>query len=254
MERSSLILLLGCLYGLVGCGRIETSTGAHSDVSIVNGEIPKPEQNDERVASTVALTDDYNMNLKKSFCTGTLIAPRVVMTAGHCFRSGTFVSFDRNVTKNGLVKVVRMERHPNFDRETLQNDISLYLLASDAPSSHRPAIVYGGDLRVDDVLSVAGYGATAAGARDTGVLRQAEVFVKALSSAPTPELLLAGKNGEDTCQGDSGGPAYIHLGDRFEVVGVTSWGKGCGIEGHYVDVRAHKEFIKDTLAKFAQPK
>jgi secreted trypsin-like serine protease len=252
MERASVVLALACLSGVVGCGRYETSVGASSQISVVNGEIPKPEQNDERVASTVALTDEYNMNLKKSFCTGTLLSRRVVMTAGHCFRSGTFVSFDRNVTKSGLVKVVRMERHPKFDRERLVNDISLYLLASDAPSSHRPAGVYEGDIQLNDVLSVAGYGATAAGARDTGVLRQADVFVKALNTDPSPELLLAGRNGEDTCQGDSGGPAYIRLGDKFEVVGVTSWGKGCGVEGHYVDVRAYKEFIKETLAKFAQ--
>ena len=35
--------------------------------------------------------------------------------------------------------------------------------------------------------------------------------------------------GKDACDGDSGGPLVIEsMEGKFELVGITSWGKGCG--------------------------
>ena len=37
------------------------------------------------------------------------------------------------------------------------------------------------------------------------------------------------KGGKDACDGDSGGPLVIESTEgKFELVGITSWGKGCG--------------------------
>ncbi len=41
----------------------------------------------------------------------------------------------------------------------------------------------------------------------------------------------ASGNSKDTCQGDSGGPLFAHNGSAYVVVGVTSYGKGCGAPG-----------------------
>ena len=41
----------------------------------------------------------------------------------------------------------------------------------------------------------------------------------------------ASGNSKDTCQGDSGGPLFAHNGRAYVVVGVTSYGKGCGAPG-----------------------
>ncbi len=56
-------------------------------------------------------------------------------------------------------------------------------------------------------------------------------------------MLCAGvypNGGVDTCQGDSGGPLVTRVGDNYELVGATSWGRGCAgryLPGVYADIR-----------------
>lgn len=63
----------------------------------------------------------------------------------------------------------------------------------------------------------------------------------------TPEMLCAGipQGGADTCQGDSGGPLMYHS-DKWQVVGIVSWGHGCGspsTPGVYTKVTAYLDWI-----------
>lgn len=230
------------------CGAPNTSSETNSHSRIVNGEIPPETQNDERVFSTVALTDPINARENHSWCTGTLIGPRILITAGHCVGSTAWASFGRRVSEDGLIRVTKQIRHPQYQKKDFVNDIAVYVLEKPAPSTHRPAILYTGNLEMDQFVAIAGFGITIFGGKnDTGVLRQAEVQVKAVNTRPTPELVLAGSHGEDTCKGDSGGPVYVNTGSHFEVTGATSWGIGCGKEGHYTDVRAHLKFISETV-------
>ena len=41
-------------------------------------------------------------------------------------------------------------------------------------------------------------------------------------------MICGGDQDLDTCQGDSGGPLIANIDGKFTVVGLTSWGKGCG--------------------------
>lgn len=55
--------------------------------------------------------------------------------------------------------------------------------------------------------------------------------------------------GKDTCQGDSGGPLHIKASDgRWYLVGITSFGIGCGNVGVYTRVNAYSNWILSTLA------
>ena len=51
-------------------------------------------------------------------------------------------------------------------------------------------------------------------------------------------MICGGERNKDTCGGDSGGPLIAHIDGRFTLVGVTSWGPGCGtgIPGVYADI------------------
>ena len=54
----------------------------------------------------------------------------------------------------------------------------------------------------------------------------------------------------DGCQGDSGGP-LIHLEDgSWWLVGVVSWGEGCGREGLpgvYANVGEFRKWVEDII-------
>ena len=61
--------------------------------------------------------------------------------------------------------------------------------------------------------------------------------------------------GKDSCQGDSGGPAIWEDGRRSYLVGIVSFGTGCGRPekpGVYVKVARYLHWIERNIGKFDQ--
>ena len=59
--------------------------------------------------------------------------------------------------------------------------------------------------------------------------------------------------GKDTCSGDSGGPLYDRNAERL--VGITSWGSGCGttLPAGYARIADQFEWIKETVCAHHNP-
>lgn len=59
------------------------------------------------------------------------------------------------------------------------------------------------------------------------------------------------RGGKDACKGDSGGPAIAKIKGKATLVGITSWGLGCGLPnkpGVYTKVGKFVDWIQNVLS------
>lgn len=107
--------------------------------------------------------------------------------------------------------------------------------------------------------TVVGWGRTSEGGILPSIVNQVKVPIMSLaecrnqkykSTRITTSMLCAGRPRMDSCQGDSGGPLLLSNGVKYFIVGVVSWGVGCGREGYpgvYTRISKFIPWIKSNL-------
>jgi secreted trypsin-like serine protease len=181
-------------------------------------------------------------------CTGTLVAPRAVLTAAHCLTEGPAgaiqVFFGEDARSDG----VRLDVSGTYPHPDPSVDLALLVLASASPVA--PLAVRTQILdapAVGTTVRVVGFGADEL--QVVGLKRQGPAAIDQVDPATfriraAPAL---------SCSGDSGGPVLLADAGVEQLAGVTSFGDAqCAISGTNVRVDAQASWLQATLATIAQ--
>ena len=173
-----------------------------------------------------------------TFCSGSLIAQDLVLTAAHCVMPGAeYKVIIPGETPPRLLDVKRVASHPQFNVASIlahraSADVALLQLAAPLPATKAPAPLAAPLIPIQpgSRLTIAGVGVTKRGdGKSGGTVRGADLAVT--GKPGTLQIRLADpltnntSSGLGACTGDSGAPAFEMQG-RAVIVGVVSWSTG----------------------------
>jgi secreted trypsin-like serine protease len=237
---------------------------------IINGKPARPGQFPYQAALVFT---GYENAFDGQYCSGTLIEPQWVLTAGHCVTK-TMSPGDIQILVNVLklstgtrrLDLAKVCRHPQYKitGPHAENDIALIKLATPVagvstikiPNANIEPMMF----QFTRNATISGWGDTGSGnhaGSDDLLFGTVRVIDNRLCTKSYPHgqivdgMVCATDQFTNTCRGDSGGPMIMRTADGIEYVeGVTSWGdKNCalGNPSVYTRISVYAPWIQTNL-------
>lgn len=261
LKPSLIIFLICCLSLLAACdssakskisvasNNSSSNTGSGTSINIQQKIINSAPVDATTSPQIVAIK--ISSSTGDALCSGTVVAPQTVLTAGHCFEN---VYFRAEIqTSNGFLNVAKILVHPNYQAApelgAIFNDLAiLYVPDLNLPSL---PILLSRSPQAGDIISTFGFGINQSG--ESGFLQNG---LTKIAIATPNHLFTEPFDGEisNACNGDSGGPAILGFTDEFGnqgfgIVGLVSSGTQVGcVEGDItLYTNLQNQFILDFL-------
>jgi secreted trypsin-like serine protease len=229
--------------------------------AIVGGGTPQA----EGVARSVVTI----VGSRGNFCTGSLIAPRLVLTVAHCVQPGAdykIVDYGAD-GKPQLQNVRTVAIHPGFNMQAMighRATADVALLQLEIPLKGKSTVPVGSPqipIQVGSRFTIAGIGVTVRGDGKSGGMTRVAALV-ATGQPGTLQIRLVDpvtngiRDGIGACTGDSGGPVFEDKPGGPVIVGVISWSTGpngsagCGGLTGVTPLTLYRDWIMQTARQW----
>jgi secreted trypsin-like serine protease len=203
-----------------------------------------------------------------NFCTGAVIAPKLVLTAAHCVQPGAeYKIVDYGAGQPTLQDVKNVAIHPAFNMEAMtahRATADVALLQLETPANGKTAAALGMPsmpVLVGSRFTIAGIGVTLRGdGKSGGTIRVAGLI--ATGKPGTLQIRLVDPVGQGTrdglgaCTGDSGAPVFEDKPGGPVIIGVVSWSTGpngaagCGGLTGVTPLTLYRDWILQTARQW----